>query len=123
MSKNTKPKGLGRVKATSRGFDYIEFKDHNGEPCSLQVSSLALYQQPGISAVWLGCENNSFHPGTKEPLSPRMHLDRERVVRFCPRCENEIDPKVCCCGDSITHASHDSHNPIPMGCTCGYPRR
>lgn len=34
----------------------VEFKDYNGNPCSLQASSLALYQQPGTSAVWIGID-------------------------------------------------------------------
>ena len=69
-------KGIGRVTKTSRGFELIEFKDFNGEECSLQASSLAT-----TDAIWLGCDNNAkIHLG--EQLSPRMHLDRKQVNRL-----------------------------------------
>ena len=55
------------VETTPRGFEYIEFDDRYGEKCQLQQSSLAEYEQPGTSAVWLGL------------ASDRMHLDREQV--------------------------------------------
>lgn len=58
---------LGEVKSTGRGFELVEFNDHYGTPCTLQQSSLAVYTQPGTSAVWLG-------PGTT-----RMHLDVKQV--------------------------------------------
>lgn len=79
MSIPNRPKTLGRVKHTERGFELIEFKDHYELPCSLQASSMAVFQKPGTSAIWLGCENNCFHPSTNEAMSPRMHLDREQV--------------------------------------------
>jgi hypothetical protein len=78
--KTKRTKKLGKVARTSRGFEIIEFKDRYDEPCSLQMSSLADYAQPGISAVWLGCEKNSKpHHMTGESPSPRMHLDRKQV--------------------------------------------
>lgn len=49
---------LGNITKTERGFECIEFEDYNKEPCSLQASSLAIYRQPGTSAIWLGCKNN-----------------------------------------------------------------
>lgn len=52
---------LGNIKNTSRGFQLIEFSDINGEACSLQQSSLAIYEQPGTSAVWLGVGENRMH--------------------------------------------------------------
>lgn len=70
-------KTLGKLEHTARGFELIEFQDHNGEPCSLQASSLAEYEKPGTSAVWLGCELVKVHLG--ETLKPRMHLDRKQV--------------------------------------------
>ena len=47
-------KKLGKVERTMRGFEIIRFSDRYGAPCSLQMSSLADFAQPGISAVWLG---------------------------------------------------------------------
>jgi len=40
-------------------------------------------------------------------------------LHVCPGCFHQIDPDCCCCGDRITHYP-DEHQPIPMGCTCGY---
>jgi hypothetical protein len=61
-----------KVKKTSRGFEFVEFKDSYGEKCSLQESSNV------IPHVWLGCEENGkFHMG--DYLSPRMHLDQKQV--------------------------------------------
>ncbi|MGH1502820.1 MAG: hypothetical protein ACRBI6_04635 [Acidimicrobiales bacterium] len=39
---------------TQRGFQVVRFTDENGAECSLQQSSLAVFEQPGSSAVWLG---------------------------------------------------------------------
>ena len=66
------------VKKTSRGFEYIEFTDRNGESCSLQASSIIggyddALDRPGSSAVWLGLNN------AKHDCADRMHLSRERV--------------------------------------------
>lgn len=81
-------KPLGDVNKTARGFEIVEFLDRYGEKCSLQASSLAEYQKPGTSAVWLGCDNNAVHPGTKEPMSPRMHLDRKQVKALIEHLQN-----------------------------------
>jgi hypothetical protein len=77
--KSPSKKKLGKVTRTERGFSLIEFQDYYSEPCSLQASSLALYQQPGVSAVWLGCEQAKNHHVTGKQLSPRMHLHRNQV--------------------------------------------
>lgn len=66
-------KTIGRIQRTSRGFEFIEFIDRQGEACSLQVSSLADYVQPGTSAIWLGLDSATAG-------SARMHLDREQVA-------------------------------------------
>lgn len=50
---------------TGREFQLVEFTDIYGKKCSLQQSSLAKYDQPGTSAVWLGEGEN------------RMHLDED----------------------------------------------
>lgn len=104
MNKPITPENnLGIVQRTERGFEIIRFKDHYDHPCVLQMSSLADYRQPGISAVWLGCERTNpkilaslaaaHGVETKEttgwveyPISDdvlfttQMHLDREQVV-------------------------------------------
>lgn len=47
-------KALSSVSRTSRGFEIVKFEDAYGRACSLQMSSLADYEQPGVSAVWFG---------------------------------------------------------------------
>lgn len=77
-----------KVKKTARNFEIIEFKDIYDCDCSLQQSSLAKYQKPGSSAVWLGCMKNAVHPGTGEQMSPRMHLDRKLVRQLVTRLQH-----------------------------------
>ena len=55
------------VHLTQRGFQYLKFNDRYDLPCELQQSSLADYEKPGTSAVWLGYPEN------------RMHLDRNHA--------------------------------------------
>lgn len=62
---------LGPIKHTGRGFELIEFTDRYNTKCELQQSSLADYEPPGSSAVWLG-------PSGAE----RMHLDVEQVEKL-----------------------------------------
>jgi len=71
---------LGEIKNTSRGFQYIVFKDRYGLDCSLQQSSLADNTQPGSSAVWLGTANGE-----------RMHLDVELVEKLLVSLNNWLD--------------------------------
>ena len=59
---------IPRLERTQRGFQFLEFKDRYDLPCTLQQSSLADYEPPGTSAVWLGSG------------ADRMHLDRQRVA-------------------------------------------
>lgn len=96
-------KTLGKVTKTGRGFPQVEFTDRYGVPCSLQASSLAEYEKPGTSAVWLGTSDAqpkvmaskaaSLGVQTTETtgwvpfpipddvlLSTRMHLDRKQVA-------------------------------------------
>lgn len=104
MSKNKKKKPtLGPVGATARGFELVEFKDRYDHPCSLQMSSLAECEQPGISAVWLGPDHaepqilatKAAQHGVRTnmkcgwvpypipddvSLTTRMHLDRRQVA-------------------------------------------
>lgn len=82
---------LGPVNQTSRGFEIIEFIDHYGEKCSLQASSIAIYDKPGTSAVWLGCDEAKNHHVTQEPLSPRMHLNREQVAALISHLQSWLN--------------------------------
>lgn len=89
-----------KLKATDRGFSYIDFKDHYGVKCSIQKSSLAT-----DDAIWLGVDDAEpkilasevMEGGTgwiKYPLpdsvliNTRMHLNREQVEKLLPvlRC-------------------------------------
>ena len=68
-----------KVERTPRNFQIILFKDYNSEFCSLQQSSLALYEPPGTSAIWLGV-------GDK-----RMHLNLERVKSLIGLLQHWVD--------------------------------
>jgi hypothetical protein len=72
---------LGTVGFTNRAFEIILFQDRYGTPCSLQQSSLADFEQPGSSAVWLGVDQQlSGHDGIFDPANQtRMHLDLAQV--------------------------------------------
>jgi hypothetical protein len=64
-----------KITKTEHGFELVEFKDRNGQECSLQQSSAADYQQPGSSAVWLGVGEHRMH------LSSELRcLDRRCTV-------------------------------------------
>ena len=63
---------------TERGFQYIDFWDHNGVSCSIQQSSLAEYEPPGTSALWLGIDRIPTG-GRHDKIPAQMHLDREAV--------------------------------------------
>lgn len=54
-----------------RYFRLGDFKDYNGEPCSIQRSSLA-----DADCIWLGRDNESFDEHGRS-LGSRMHLTRE----------------------------------------------
>ena len=69
---NGEPENFKATK-TDRGFEIIAFKDYNDEPCNLQQSSIAHYEQPGSSAVWLGVITEA------DERSARMHLSRAQV--------------------------------------------
>lgn len=107
-------KRLGKQKKSGRGFPLVEFKDYYDNPCSLQASSLAIYQQPGTSAVWLGVddaqpkvmasqaaavgvettETTGWVPYPLPPevlLSTRMHLDRKQVEALIGHLQAWLD--------------------------------
>lgn len=107
-------KTLGKVSKTPRGFKKVDFKDRSGIPCSLQESSLAVYQKPGTSAVWLGVDDpqpKCLHGDAaglgvttdatsgwvdvplsdKIMLSTRMHLDRKQVAALIHHLQKWLD--------------------------------
>lgn len=94
---------LGSVDTTARGFEIIRFADGYEHPCSLQASSLAVYEKPGTSAIWIGTEDakplvmwkDAAAVGVKTDamsgwvpfpiplevqLSTRAHMTREQVI-------------------------------------------
>lgn len=98
MKFNFNHKPLGETSLTSRGFEIIEFNDHNGEQCNLQQSSVATE-----SLLWLGVEKanpiimakDAIALGVKTDqtsgwvpypmpaevlMTTRMHLSRENVA-------------------------------------------
>jgi hypothetical protein len=90
---------IGEVKegATNRGFGIVEFKDRNGNECSLQKSSIATEE-----CVWLGCDEIGLkrftpkvgwqdveleqdHPyGITHVANNRMHLNQVQVKALLP---------------------------------------
>jgi hypothetical protein len=72
---------LGIVAETTREFQIILFRDKYDTPCSLQQSSLAEFEPPGSSAVWLGVDRQAGpHDGVFDPANQtRMHLDLKQV--------------------------------------------
>lgn len=67
------------VGVTERGFEILEFKDHNDKDCSLQMSSLAIYEQPGTSAIWFGRDDE------------RMHLEYDLVKELHTHLSNWLE--------------------------------
>lgn len=105
---------LGAVKTTSRGFEIIEFSDCYGEKCSLQASSLAEYEKPGTSAVWLGVQDARpivmasdaanvgvqttetcgwvpFPVPDEVQMHTRMHLNREQVAALIRHLQSWLE--------------------------------
>ena len=68
-----------RIKKTNRGFELIEFRDRNGQQCSLQQSSVADYEQPGSSAIWFGVGDE------------RMHIDLKQLKMLIPHLQAWIN--------------------------------
>lgn len=66
------------IEKTERGFELIRFKDFYGAGCSLQQSSLALYDKPGMSAIWFGL-------GDK-----RMHISLTLMKELLPHLQNWV---------------------------------
>lgn len=68
-----------KIERTTRGFEIIEFLDYYGDEVELQQSSLALTEQPGWGAIWLG------QPGH------RMHLEYQQVRELIKHLQAWID--------------------------------
>lgn len=107
-------KPLGKVGKTMRGFELLEFSDHNGDKCELQASSLAIYEKPGTSAIWLGPADanpqvmwhqaaglgvktdatSGWVPYPVPPqvlMSTRMHLNRDQVAALIAHLQKWLD--------------------------------
>jgi len=95
------------LRKTGRGFLIGEFRDGNGEQCSIQESSVAT--EPYL---WLGCDdpNPKYFPGDGTgwhpyPLpenvqcSTRMHLTQEQAAALIPLLQRFVDQ-----GDLTTDA-------------------
>lgn len=45
------------------------------------------------------------------------------LLEKCPYCGNSVDVDVCWCGEEVkAHHEGSGHNPVYMGCTCGYSK-
>jgi len=99
-----------KVKKTQRGFAYKDFKDYNGNECTIQKSSLAT-----DDAIWLGAkklilqefvafrqpeawktvelENTMEHHFV---ANDRMHLTRKQVAKLIPILQKFVDTGDLC---------------------------
>jgi hypothetical protein len=84
---------LGLVTRTERGFEVIDFQDLYNKECSLQQSSLAVYWEPGTSAVWLGQGEDRMHLGEEQVQSLVTVLQRWLDTgSFIPYPTTEVSP-------------------------------
>jgi hypothetical protein len=104
---------LGKRTRTYRGFQIVHFEDYYKIKCSIQQSSLALYEQSGTSALWIGVDNPEpkvLHGDAKRlgvetdatcgwvpyplpeevSLSTRMHLERSQVIALISHLEKWV---------------------------------
>lgn len=94
---------LGEMKHTERGFALKNFKDRNGNECSIQKSSSALED-----CIWLGATElrvREFGPNGKQWRdvvfedtmshhfvgNQRMHLTRKQVKDLIPILQHFVD--------------------------------
>lgn len=98
---------IGELTKTPSGFQRRSFEDFDGHKCSIQQSSIALYEQPGTSALRIGIDDpeprilasqaSRCGVSTDETtgwvpypvpadvlMSPRMHLSRDQVAELVP---------------------------------------
>lgn len=61
------------IKPTNRGFMRADFRDANGDACSIQESSAM--RDEGGELLWLGQNSGTHHHVTGDCLA-RMHVDR-----------------------------------------------
>lgn len=71
--------------ANDRGFYRGNFKDRNGDDCSIQESSLAT--EP---CIWLGLNHETIHHVTGQPCGARMHLTRALAAELIPLLEHFV---------------------------------
>lgn len=78
-----------KIKKTARGFTYYEFKDSNGEKCSLQKSSSACEEK-----IWLGIDEAKimeFYPAPRETDDSWLEIPEEEVeAKLKHRPQNSI---------------------------------
>lgn len=77
---------LGPRRKSSRGYAFMEFRDFNGESCSIQESSLATK-----NCLWLGCDHETIHQVTGDPCGARMHIDLKLAKRIVRTLQHWID--------------------------------
>ena len=83
-----------KVYKTERGFEVVEFKDIYGNKCSLQQSSIALCETPGVGAIWFGVDDN------------RMHIDLSLLKELLPYLQRWAkDGSFCKREDGVTQLS------------------
>jgi hypothetical protein len=70
---------LGEVTFTARQFEIIKFQDYYERPCFLQQSSLADYEQPGVSANCPGDSVKGMHLNLKQVRSLIEVLEQQWV--------------------------------------------
>lgn len=91
-----------KIKKTQRGFAIGEFKDLNGEVCTIQKSSLATKEAIWIGAAKLRVQHFKAGQGWKDVEYPfsmeehyvgneRMHLSREQVAELLPILQKFVD--------------------------------
>lgn len=73
-----------RIKRNERGFLRGDFKDANGDECSIQESSAM--ERP---LLWLGMDEGT-HTRTGECLA-RMHLDRRLAKQLIRHLQRFVD--------------------------------
>lgn len=67
------------IRWTDRGFEIVEFTDLLDQRCTLQQSSIALFENPGSGAIWLGAGKD------------RMHLRYETVLELLPLLQRWVE--------------------------------
>ena len=65
---------LGPLVRTDRGLEILTFRDAYNQLCFLQQSSLADYETPGSSAIWLGRDEARMHLKIEQVKVLRDHL-------------------------------------------------